>query len=461
MRGLFTFLCTDWGTSIYDTQVHRANLLVRLRWFIAIRWIAVVCYFTLAAGGYLQLVPLGFEYTLLAGAALFLALTNLLFDAIGRRLPLEGASGRGLLHLVVAQITTDYLVLALVSYATGGLELPIVTFFVAEIILVSLFCPPALSLGLTLAAVGFAALPLVLEYLGLIPTRSILNAPYKQMLISNPYHLISYIGVVTLGFLFCWYLVAEITLSLRQREHELEQTQAKLIQLDKEKAQATLRATHELKAPLAAINSYIYTLRDGYCGALPDKALQVLERIRIRVDLLMSKISDIIQLSNLRTRIREGAQMEPIDLTQSLGTEIREASLIGQARGIQVIDLTPEAPSYSILGAREQLQSMISNLLRNAIHYSHDGGTISVSLTGTQDQVRLVIEDQGIGIPEGSLEHIFDEHFRSSNAVKHHPNGTGLGLSLVKEIAQIHHASIEVSSQLGKGTQFTLTFPLL
>lgn len=461
MKRLIQLFDVDWGSSNYDTELRRTELLVRLRWFVALRWIAVVCCLSLAVAAYSRLVPMRFDNRLLAGASLFLALTNLLFGYFNKTIKPDFDHTRQVRYLVIAETSTDYLVLSVVSYATGGFEFPILAFFISEIILVSLFCRPAVSLTLTLTAVVFAASPMVLEHLGILPTLSIFETSYKYQAITDLYYTVGYIGCITLSFLFCWYLVAEISLSLRQREHEVEQTQQKLILLDKEKTQATLRATHELKAPLAAINSYIYTLRDGYCGELPEKAIQVLERIRTRADLLMNKIADIIHLSNLRTLVGEEASIAPIDLSRFVVKEIKEANLIGQTRGIQVHNLSQDCPSYFILGASVQLHSMISNLLRNAINYSHDGGTIEVSLSGTADQVSLTIEDQGIGIPEGNLERIFDEHFRSNNAVKHNPNGTGLGLSIVKEIARLHHALIQVSSKVGVGTKFTLTFTLL
>ena len=100
-----------------------------------------------------------------------------------------------------------------------------------------------------------------------------------------------------------------------------------LIKIDKEKTQSTLLATHELKAPFAAIKSYIYTLRDGYCGELPEKAQAVVVRIGDRCDQISNRITDIIHLSNLRTLVVTDMRLVPVDLMAIVAEEAREGAL--------------------------------------------------------------------------------------------------------------------------------------
>lgn len=96
---------------------------------------------------------------------------------------------------------------------------------------------------------------------------------------------------------------------------------------------------------------------------------------------------------------------------------------------------------------------MLSNILDNAIIYSSENTRVNIAIENKeQSQVFISITDRGIGIPEQNIPKIFQEYFRSNNAVKTHENGTGLGLSIARRIADIHQAQIEVDSAIGKGT---------
>lgn len=462
MKRLFELFAIDWaGSEGYDSELSRRELGGRLRWFVGLRWACTAACLVLALTAYSGVLHLWIDYRLLGVATVFLAVTNLIYALVSRRLPIDRGHTTQLRLLVIVQTLTDYIALALVTYATGDFEFPVLVFFLCEITLVTLFSPPATSFVLTLVGIVVAVLPLVLERLGVLPPASLFDTPYKKQALESIYFTGAYITAISFSFLFFWYLVTEISVSLRQRERDLERTQEKLILLDREKSYATLRATHELKAPLAAITSYVFTLRDGYCGELPAKALQVLERIHTRADLLMRKIVDIIHLSNLKTLATDSAELVRLDLTEILDQEVKEASMVAEGRRIRVLTRTPDAPPYLIRGAREELRALFSNILRNAITYSHEGGTVEVALVGGRDRVTVVVEDHGIGIPKANLERIFDEHFRSNNAVEHNPNGTGLGLSIVREIARVHQAAVDVASEEGKGTRFTLKFHLL
>ena len=107
-----------------------------------------------------------------------------------------------------------------------------------------------------------------------------------------------------------------------------------------------------------------------------------------------------------------------------------------------------------------QLQVLFSNLLSNAVSYSHDDGSVEVTLAGKGDgDPVLTIADHGIGIDPGKLSHIFKPYFRTKEAALHNPNSTGVGLALVNRIATTHGVRVSVESDPGEGTTFTLTFP--
>ncbi len=439
-------------------SLHLKELAVRLHWFSQLRWIWVALCLVGTLATYFSLVPAKINGTYLIIAAAILGLTNIIYTRWTESV-IQGVLTIERMRLVIiSQVHTDYIVLALVTYAFGGIETPVIALFLAEIGLVSLFCNRRISFAITLTGAFFALLPLALEFWGIIPVLSLYDPFYKKLLSSNPSFILVYFLSVPTFFLFYWFFISAITSSLRTREHQLEDAYRKLILLNREKSQSTLRAAHELKAPLAAIKSFVYTMRDGYCGELPPTAQKVVLRIGERADLLMDKVVDIIHLSNLKTLALPEIDMQPIDLTKFLKKEIEEAQVLAKNRDVIVEHNLDDLPPLFIKGSEQHLHTAISNLLQNAINYSYKKGIVRVELERREEQIMLKIEDHGIGIAQEHLDKIFEEHFRSNNAVAHNPNGTGLGLPMVKEILQFHHAKIEVQSELEKGTSFTLSF---
>ena len=445
----------------YDGSLREKELAARLRWFLSLRWIwAAGCLFV-GLVATLPAAPSGLDHRLLLAIALFLALTNGLYVYLTKRSTQHQAIDiRWVRGLVVAQTATDYLALAATSYALGGIETPVIILYLVEISLVTLFCQRMVSLVLTFVGIVFAVLPLILEFAGVIPTLSVYGQPFKESLNADPLFLSGYLVGVSMVFLYCWYVVSEISGSLHQHEDRLHAAYGKLQQMDKEKTQAMLHAAHELKAPLAAIKSYVYTLNEGYCGELPGKAQQVVKRVGERSDLLMAKVVDIIHLSNLRTLVQPEMRLEELDLAALLEREIEEAQVSANERGIEIRNLAEQATTYPILGAEAYLHTLFSNLLHNAVNYSYDDGVVELAIEGQPDRVTVHIRDHGIGISKENQAKIFREHFRTNDAVSHNPHGTGLGLPMVKEIARIHDAELGVESEPGRGSRFSVTFPL-
>lgn len=445
----------------YDGPLRMRGLDSRIRWFLALRWTWMVACLLAAGLAYAFDFPAGADHRLLAGAAALLAVTNAVYTLLPR--DLDGDNRRAVSRLrwtILAQTATDFVVLALVGYALGGIQSPVVLLFLAEISLVTLFCERLTSLVMALIGGLCALLPVWLEFLGWVPVVSLYGAGSKVALAADAQFVTGYSMLLLLCVLFFWYVVSEITASLRHREDHLEQACQKIHQLGAEKVQAMLYTAHELKAPLAIIKNFVYTLRGGYCGPLPEKADEVIGRIGERSDVLTAKVLDVIHLSNLRTLVQPELTLVPLDLGALLAREVEEAREVACPRGIELVDVTSGGQDYWVCGSEEYLHTLIANLLQNGIHYSHDGDRVEVALVGHPDRVTLRVSDHGIGIDKAKQEHIFDEHFRTREAVAHHPHGTGLGLPMVKEIARIHHAVVRLESEPDRGTEVSVTFAL-
>jgi signal transduction histidine kinase len=280
------------------------------------------------------------------------------------------------------------------------------------------------------------------------------------LLVDHPRVTVVYVAGIFSVFLICWYLIAQIANGLRLREQRLQDEHDRLVQIGDQKVRGTLRATHELKAPLAAIKSYVFVMRDGYAGELPAKALAIVERIGERCDLLMERISQIIGLANLKSLERAALDFAPTDVVRVLAQEVEEAAMRGRARGVTLAWSEGSAPSATVLASEPELRAMLSNILANAVDYSHDGGAVTVSVEVAEaGEVEVCVTDRGIGIAPECIPRIYEDHFRTEAAAAHRPNGSGMGMAIVAEVVRLHDAQITVDSTVGKGTSIRVRFP--
>ncbi|MCB1154401.1 HAMP domain-containing histidine kinase [bacterium] len=456
----------DWGASAaFNEDLREQELYERLWWFVRTRWVAAgAC---MAAGGLLSAssLPLAEAVPAFVLAALLLAASNAVYIAWIRR-SFRIRERRLPRRFVLTQMAGDFLVLGILTYAAPPIRPALFVLFVTHVLLATLFFERDISAVMTGLGATFAAAPLVIEHV--VQSRPPVELSSRLVLI------IALVG----SYYAVWFLCGTITETIKAKEHQLEAAHRELVRLDREKSRGTLRATHELKAPFAAIKSYVYTLRDGYCGPLPDKAQEVVMRIGDRCDRLMEKITDIIQLSNLKTLEAEDAKFETMSLRALTGDVVRELMPEAEAAGVLLKEPYPvdeasdthEIDTYDADGpicvpgptlvraSAENLRTLILNLARNAIAYSPDGGRVDVSVIPRERTVTLRVRDQGIGIAQKDLPRIFEEHFRSNEAVRKDPSGNGMGLAIVKEVARLHGASIEVSSEIGRGTEFLVHF---
>jgi signal transduction histidine kinase len=450
----------DWGSvTTYTSDISSQELVARAKWFINMRWLAILACLAGALISSARVIRASVNPIDFSIAVLFLAITNLAYLIIGRNFFGDKSRRRELQFLLLWQMLGDFAALSFLTYSLGSIETPMAALFMAHIILATILFSRWHSLIIAAAAWIFASLPLMLEWANVLPIRSIFNGQFKLMILSSFGNTFGFVLASGGVYLFCWYLVSEISSSLKLREHQLEDAHQRLIKIDKEKTQASIIATHELKAPFAAIKSYVYSLRDGYCGPLPEKAQAVVARIGDRCDQLTERITDIIHLNNLRTLVVADIHLGPVNLTAVVAEEAREGALAGEPRKVQVINLAEKHPPIYVLGSYSHLKTLFSNLMHNAIQYCRDNtGRVVVSMENEPRKIAVSVQDNGIGIPKENMDKIFNDHFRSKNAVAHYPGGTGLGLSIVKEIVYIHGASIQVESIVGRGSSFTIRF---
>lgn len=447
----------DWGKRpTVERDIHTRVLFDRIWWFITMRWYAAMGCFLGALITSLPDVPFQIQarYPLAVGFGLLI--TNTLYYLITKNYAHRKNRGYSYSIIIRFQILTDFVCCSLLTYACGTVETPVFTLFLTHIILSTLFFESRQSLFTAFEAWLFATLPLILQCFGWLQLNSIFNPSLLKLVVGSAPLTVIFVTAIGFCFLVTWFLVNEITKSLRIREGQVVETVNMLKRMDVEKSQTTLRATHELKAPFAAIESYVFLLRDGYAGEIPKKAQNIICRIGERCELLRGRITEIIHLSNLKTLVLTEMNFKPLELGALLEKEVRENSVVGAQRNIRIN--YEHGPPTWVSGSRSHLYTLFSNLIRNAINYSYENGVVDVRLKAEEGKARVEIRDRGIGIPAKNMSKIFDEHFRSNNAVTHKKWGSGLGLAMVKETARMHGAVIHVNSVEKEGTVFQINF---
>jgi len=241
---------------------------------------------------------------------------------------------------------------------------------------------------------------------------------------------------------------------------EYEKISQKLYEINNEKTKYLLYATHQLKAPFAAIQSYVDIILDGYSGEIPNSTRDIIFKIKERCELLTNVIKEMLELAKLKSRDSADIILKRINATETLTSVVKRFEIIARANEIQ-IDYNPGPENFHIMGNEKQIDILFSILMENAINYSPPYCVISViNKKIGNSSLYIGIKDQGIGIPEKNIDKIFNEFFRSNNAVEVHHNGTGLGLAIAKEVAVIHNTNIQVESELNKGSCFSVIFQL-
>ncbi len=242
---------------------------------------------------------------------------------------------------------------------------------------------------------------------------------------------------------------------------EYEKISQKLYEINNEKTKYLLYATHQLKAPFAAIQSYVDIILDGYSGEIPKSTRDIILKIKERCELLSNVIKEMLELAKLKSRDSADTIFQRINVSEILSSVVKRFNIVAQAKDI-LIDYDPGTEIFYIMGNEKQLDILFSILMENAVNYSPSASVISVlnKIIGNSS-LFIGIKDQGIGVSEKNIDKIFNEFFRSNNAVETHHNGTGLGLSIAKEVATIHNTNIQVESELGKGSCFSVIFQLV
>jgi two-component system sensor histidine kinase SenX3 len=212
--------------------------------------------------------------------------------------------------------------------------------------------------------------------------------------------------------------------------------------------------SHELKTPVGAIRILAEAVGDASDD--PVAVERFAGRMLVESDRLSRLVQQVIELSRLQgDEPLETPVLVSVDkvVAQSVETSETDAT----RRNIAVV--TGGTPGLHVFGNAELVVAAVTNLVANAVAYSDAGSTVTVSTRAEGDMVLVSVVDQGIGIPSGELDRIFERFYRVDPARHRSTGGTGVGLSIVKHVAAIHGGDVRVWSKEGQGSTFTLALP--
>ncbi len=437
--------------------IKRRNLL-----FIKLRYIAVLMLITFNYSGEIINIKLSnIQHSVIEVTTAVILLYNLLFHFI--RPKLKSESGKfNPLHLSLLQIMCDLTALTLLVYFTGGVESPLLIFYVFHMIIGSLILPTYIIYTIATLSVLVIAVISFLQFHDLLPAH-----PVTGLYLHQEYRHLPFVIVFLVDFTFLIlvsvFLANKIAHQLYKREKQLVETLEKLNVAENRKQKYIMGIVHEIKSPIAASKSILEIIEKGYLGEISSQVKEKIERAKIRTGEALEMINTILRIS--RMRLLNQKSFGVVNIRDILTKVIEGHSDVAKLKNVNIKLIEKGKKKENVEGDESLLELVFSNIIGNALKYSETNGNIELTVRYGKNALEVQICDDGIGIPKGELEKIFDSYYRSDNIKKLQSEGSGLGLSLVKEIVEQHNGNIKAKSPspLGNkerpGTCFKIKLP--
>src|SRR3989338_210145 len=232
------------------------------------------------------------------------------------------------------------------------------------------------------------------------------------------------------------------------REEELEQMKLDFVSM----------ASHELKTPLTSIIGYLSVFLDESKDKLPKESLSLLDKSFAAAQQLQTLITNLLNVNKIEKE-QLSVSPEPTEYLPIVTKAIDDLRSQATQKNI-VVTLTPHQPLPKVLADPIRLNEVVINLLSNAINYTNPGGKVEIFIKASPTEVETIISDNGVGIPQEAIPHLFNKFFRVSNQTQKASKGTGLGLYIAKSIVDKMRGKIWVESEVGKGSKFMFTLPI-
>ncbi|MBN2385677.1 MAG: response regulator [Anaerolineales bacterium] len=245
---------------------------------------------------------------------------------------------------------------------------------------------------------------------------------------------------------------------VEEQAAELTRAKEQAERLNEFKSFFATMVAHELRSPVSGIQSLVRTMLRGLAGDLSEQQSELLSRINVRLDFLQALINDLLTLAASKSLEHE-RPLEAVPLQAVIERVVERFAEEARAKGISLKPAL-HVKALAVRATDDGLDTVLRNLVGNAIKYTPNKGQVRIEAAREEDLAVVRVADSGIGIAAEDLAHIGEEFFRARNAHEKGIPGTGLGMSIVHQYVERFGGRVDVVSQEGQGTTFTLTLPV-
>ena len=244
---------------------------------------------------------------------------------------------------------------------------------------------------------------------------------------------------------------------LDKNKQELEDSNQKLKELDQIKSRFFANISHELRTPLTLLLSPLESLLHRFNRSIDQETRETLLTMHSNGMRLLKLINDLLDLVRLESGRME-VKREPLQIAEFVKGLASAARQVADDKRLRLETVVDPALDQ-VLADRDKLEKIVLNLLFNALKFTPSGGRVELRAEKQGEQLVLIVSDTGMGISEKNLPHVFDRFWQADGSSKRKYQGVGIGLALVKELVEIQGGKVDVQSQEGKGTTFTVRLP--
>lgn len=265
------------------------------------------------------------------------------------------------------------------------------------------------------------------------------------------------VAMPLLGVFMCYYILIPYRLVQENKKgFEYEQRNRLLTEVEELKSNFLRMMSHDLKTPLSRIlgMAQIIGQEASNLSAAQTKALESIKQYTLELSDFIGSVLSLTRIESKELKL----QLKSRDINQILQTVADKCSDLAQRKNIEL--MLELEPMFSVKVDEDLMKQVFTNIVENAIKYSPTDSKILISTEETDHELVIQIADQGIGIQPDELSHIFDRFYRSEKVKNTETLGSGLGLHLAKYFVELHQGQIDVESELGKGSTFTVRLPL-
>jgi len=225
-----------------------------------------------------------------------------------------------------------------------------------------------------------------------------------------------------------------------------------IVTIDELRKELLSHVSHDLRTPLASLLGYLETWELNHDSLTPEQSQQYIATAKKSAQRISSLVEQLFELAHLDSGNVQ-VNREPFSIAELVQDVLQKFRIIAEEKNI-TLTVTPQDTSIKVLGDIEKLERVFTNLVENALRHTKGDGSITVRLDNNGGLVAIEVVDTGIGIPGEDIPHIFDPHFKAGNSVRGNTAHGGLGLAITKRLLDLHQSSIQVSSEIDKGTTF-------